>query len=176
MANQLLVTESSTHQLRIEIRNQRMPILVYHIMLGLIGFCGLALLLFFSIFGFKAMGLPTLVIYAATTIYLVRLFLWNAKGKEIYIFRPNELEYYYDYGMFQDHKEKLEFETLFVDVWDEKEEVLFEINSNLQFNPNELILAIDIETDMVYSHLYFEYTDELLKIQEWVMARNQTQA
>lgn len=62
-------------------------------------------------------GLPfafvaAFIISAVIAAYLLRLFLWNKYGKEVFIIKDNVFISYYDYKLFRKHFQEIEFNTI----------------------------------------------------------------
>jgi len=59
-------------------------------------------------FGF----LLTCIISCFVSFYLLRLYLWNKYGKEVFIIKDGIFVYYYDYKLFRDHYKEIDFKEL----------------------------------------------------------------
>ena len=77
-------------------------------------------------FGF----LISCILSVLVSIYLLRLYLWNKYGKEVFMIKDRNLIYYYDYKLYKDHQKEITFKTINVyflfndslrktsDIWD----------------------------------------------------------
>ena len=52
------------------------------------------------------------IVSLITSGYLLRLYLWNQYGKEVFIIQQNDLISYYDYKYFKDNYRKEHFESI----------------------------------------------------------------
>ncbi len=77
--------------------------------------------------------------------YLVKLYLWNKYGKEIFIIEKNYLSLYYDYKLFKDNYKKIHFES--IQVYFEHNKIL--VNASLRSKESEKkgssIICFDID-------------------------------
>lgn len=72
--------------------------------------------------------------------YLVRLYLWNKYGKEVFIISKNDFIMYYDYKLFKDSYRKLHFNS--IQVYFEYNDVLMDISKGIGCSQGEKCISI----------------------------------
>lgn len=80
--------------------------------------------------------------------YLVRLYLWNKYGREVFIINKNEFVMYYDYKLFKDSYRKLYFNSI---------QVYFEYNGVLMNISKGICCSRDAKCNSI---IYFKLDDE----------------
>lgn len=102
----------------IEIRTciENKTIIFIILMLGIISFILpiIVLILLFDIFDNVFGFLISLSLFWGSSIYFIRLFLWNYYGKEVYQKSYNKFHYYYDYKWFKDNVTTFSFKKISV--------------------------------------------------------------
>jgi hypothetical protein len=104
---------------RLELSVKRPSHFITIFMLTAASFCLLVPLIFFiyllmqSVEGFpiRLLTIVFLLIPFVFGIYLLRLFLWNFYGKEVYVFEKNKFIYLTDYKYFKDAKKEVKFKS-----------------------------------------------------------------
>ena len=95
----------------------------------------LALIVFFVLLGIKggegvSFGfIISCIVGFLCSGYLVRLYLWNKYGREVFIINKNEFVMYYDYKLFKDSYRKLYFNS--IQVYFEYNGVLMNISKGI---------------------------------------------
>ncbi|WP_029906563.1 hypothetical protein [Prevotella sp. 10(H)] len=54
----------------------------------------------------------SLLIFWGVSSYLLRLYLWNRYGREIFIINKESLEHYFDYKLFKDNRKEIRYNKL----------------------------------------------------------------
>lgn len=101
-------------------------------------------------------GLPfgfvvSCVVFVLVFGYLMRLYLWNKYGREVYIIGKEEFILYYDYGYFKDNKFHCRYKTI---------NVLIDYNGRLRKVTRKLLETIE-NTKFIY--ITFFVDDKIVK-------------
>lgn len=56
--------------------------------------------------------LISFILSGLVSVFLLRLYLWNKYGKEVFVIKDNSFIYYYDYKLFKDHHKEITFKTI----------------------------------------------------------------
>lgn len=134
-----------SNPIRLTIEEKSSPSIVLYCMLGVVVLFLIVpvLALFFIIIPLEN-GIPFtfVIIYVFslfTPIYLLRLYLWNKFGKEIFIIERDSLTHYYDYKFFKEGRQEYKFKRIEVFFLTKKNK-LYSISQ--QYNHKEKLSPI----------------------------------
>lgn len=134
-----------SNPIRLTIARKTFPSIVLNCILGaVILFLIIPLLIFFLVIIPSGSGISFafVVTYAFslfTPIYLLRLYLWNKFGKEIFIIEHDSLTHYYDYKYFKEGGKEYKFKRIEVFFLTKKDK-LYSISQ--QYNHKERLSPI----------------------------------
>ena len=113
----------------------------------------LALIVSFALLGIKGGRVfpLDLLLVVLCSGYLVRLYLWNKYGREVFIINKNEFVMYYDYKLFKDSYRKLYFNSI---------QVYFEYNGVLMNISKGICCSRDEKCNSI---IYFKLDDKEIK-------------
>ncbi|MCB9195222.1 MAG: hypothetical protein H6598_03270 [Flavobacteriales bacterium] len=100
----------------------RMSAILFMFILIVIGLL-LPLFILFNFGELRKGGIVALLIFWGTSIYFIRILLWNLYGKEVFILSKNKIKHYFDYKYFRDSVSEISFETIEIELLNLENEI-----------------------------------------------------
>lgn len=135
-------------------------------------------IIFFIYLATTGEGIPlgfiiTCIIGFLSSGYLLKLYLWNKYGTEIFIIQKKNLVLYYDYKLFKDNYQKIHFES--VQVYFEDNGILMNASQRVS-NPKENaninnVICFDLDGKNVKSENKIPL-EEIIKISKYLHQTN----
>lgn len=157
-----------TDTINLELKVKRAPSIALYFMLSVavtIFIIPLLVLIFLIIPDGQGVSFAFLIPWSIAlfvSIYLLRLFLWNKYGREVFIIKKQIFVHYYDYKLFKDNRTEIKFKNLDV-YFSSRKGNLISINENYGKLPSSSAIYFSLDENVLESKIELPTTD-IIKI------------
>jgi hypothetical protein len=112
--------------------------------------------------------LLTILIFWGVSFFFLRIFLWNFKGKEVFLFTKNEVYHYFDFFLFKDRKSIFGYKNLKIGYVKIKGiDKVYLINNKHEKKPKtpcHLVVIADMQKIISEQQIYYESVTHLSEL------------